>query len=82
MAFIPLKLIYPQADIPSIQLSLVRGLDPEMHIAIGKALGELMSENILVIGSGFSFHNMRAFDWHGHNAPDSAKAEEVKELPT
>ena len=70
--FIPLKLIYPQADIPSIQLSLVRGLDPAMHIAIGKALRALMSENILVIGSGFSFHNMRAFDWQGKNVADPA----------
>ena len=68
--FIPLKLMYPQADIPSLQLSLIRGLDPTAHIDLGKALRELMSENILVIGSGFSFHNMRAFSWEGVNAPD------------
>jgi 4,5-DOPA dioxygenase extradiol len=70
--FIPLKLMYPQADIPSLQLSLVRGLDPTAHIALGKALHELMLENILVIGSGFSFHNMRAFSWQGSNSPDPA----------
>jgi aromatic ring-opening dioxygenase catalytic subunit (LigB family) len=70
--FIPLKLMYPQADIPSLQLSLLRGLDPATHIALGKALRELMYENILVIGSGFSFHNMRAFSWKGINAPDPA----------
>jgi 4,5-DOPA dioxygenase extradiol len=68
--FIPLKLMYPQADIPSLQLSLLRGLNPAAHIALGKALGELMQENILVIGSGFSFHNMRAFSWNGMDAPD------------
>ncbi len=68
--FIPLKLIYPRADIPSFQMSLLRGLDPAAHIALGKALRNLMSENILVIGSGFSFHNMRAFEWHGTGAPD------------
>ena len=70
--FFPLKLMYPQADIPSLQLSLLRGLNPTAHIALGKALRELMSENILVIGSGFSFHNMRAFSWEGVNTPDAA----------
>jgi aromatic ring-opening dioxygenase catalytic subunit (LigB family) len=70
--FIPLKLMYPQADIPALQLSLLRGLDPAAHIALGKALRELRHENILVIGSGFSFHNMRAFSFQGINAPDPA----------
>ncbi|MGA7143567.1 MAG: class III extradiol ring-cleavage dioxygenase [Desulfobacterales bacterium] len=70
--FIPLKLMYPQADIPSLQLSLLRGLNPAAHIALGKALRELMSENILVIGSGFSFHNMSAFFNRGLNTPDPA----------
>lgn len=70
--FIPLKLMYPDADIPALQLSLLRGLDPGAHIALGKGLRELMSENILVIGSGFSFHNMRAFSWQETNNPDEA----------
>jgi 4,5-DOPA dioxygenase extradiol len=70
--FIPLKLIYPQANIPSLQLSLLRGLNPTAHIDLGKALRELMHENVLVIGSGFSFHNMRAFSWQGIDAPDPA----------
>ena len=70
--FIPLKLMYPKADIPSLQLSLLRGLNPTAHITLGKALRELMSENILVIGSGFSFHNMKAFSWQGINRPDPA----------
>lgn len=68
--FIPLKLMYPEADIPAIQLSLVRGLDPGAHIALGKGLREFMSDNILIIGSGFSFHNMRAFSWQGENDTD------------
>jgi 4,5-DOPA dioxygenase extradiol len=70
--FIPLKLMYPQADIPALQLSLLRGLDPAAHLDLGRALRPLMYENILVIGSGFSFHNMQAFSWHGKNIPDSA----------
>jgi len=59
--YVPLKLMYPDADIPSIQLSLVKGLDPDLHIRIGEALRSLDVDNLLVIGSGFSFHNMRAF---------------------
>ncbi len=70
--FIPLKLMYPQADIPALQLSLLRGLNPSAHLSLGKALRALMQENILVIGSGFSFHNMRAFSWQGDEAPDPA----------
>ena len=70
--FIPLKMMYPQADIPSLQLSLIRGLDPVAHIALGKALRELMKENILVIGSGFSFHNLNAFAWEGSGGSDPA----------
>ncbi len=70
--FIPLKLMYPDADIPSLQLSLIQGLNPAAHIALGKALRELLNENILVIGSGFSFHNMSAFSWQGMEAPDPA----------
>ena len=70
--FIPLKLMYPQADIPSLQLSLLRGLDPAAHLALGKALRELMHENILVIGSGFSFHNMAEFFRGRMDVPDPA----------
>ncbi|MEJ2690029.1 MAG: class III extradiol ring-cleavage dioxygenase [Deltaproteobacteria bacterium] len=63
--FIPLNLMYPEADIPSIQISLLHSLDPAAHITLGKALRGLMSENILVVGSGFSFHNLIAFSWQG-----------------
>lgn len=59
--FVPLKLMYPQADIPCVQLSLVNNLQPRQHIQIGKALADLRQENVLIIGSGFTFHNMRAF---------------------
>ncbi len=70
--FIPLKLMYPEANIPALQLSLLRGLNPAAHIALGKALRELMNENILVIGSGFSFHNQIAFFGQAFGAPDNA----------
>jgi len=59
--FVPLKLMYPKADIPCIQLSLVNSLDASLHLAIGRALQAIDYDNLMVIGSGFSFHNMRAF---------------------
>ncbi len=71
-AFIPLKLIYPQADIPTLQLSLLHSLDPRAHITLGNALQELMVDNILVIGSGFTFHNMKEFSMQGSNEVDPA----------
>ncbi len=70
--FIPLKLMYPLADIPVQQVSLLRGLDPAAHLDLGRALRGLVDENALVIGSGFSFHNMGAFSWQGRHVPDPA----------
>ena len=59
--FIPLKLTYPDAEIPAIQLSLKRGLDPAEHVRMGRALSPLRDEGIFIIGSGMTFHNLRAF---------------------
>lgn len=59
--FVPMKLMYPGADVPCLQLSLVNSLQPEEHIQIGKALANLRKENVLCIGSGFSFHNIKEF---------------------
>jgi 4,5-DOPA dioxygenase extradiol len=59
--FVPLKLMYPDASIPVIQLSLLSSLDAAKHIALGQLLVSLMKRNILVLGSGMSFHNLRAF---------------------
>lgn len=68
--FIPLKLMFPQADIPALQLSLLHNLDAQAHLDLGKALSGLLAENVLVVGSGFSFHNLMAFDWRAADAPD------------
>ncbi len=59
--FVPLLLGFPRADVPTLQLSLQAGLDPTAHLAIGQALAPLREEGVLLIGSGMSFHNMRAF---------------------
>ncbi|MTJ79416.1 MAG: dioxygenase [Telmatospirillum sp.] len=56
--FVPLKVAFPDADIPILQLSLQKGLDPARHIAIGRALEPLRDANVAVIGSGLSFHNL------------------------
>lgn len=59
--FIPLKLIFPQADIPVVQLSLHNALDAAQHLETGRALQALRDQDVLFIGSGMSFHNMRVF---------------------
>ncbi len=59
--FIPLKVMFPDANIPVLQLSLKQGLQPEEHIAVGKVLAPLRDEGVLLIGSGMSFHNMRGY---------------------
>jgi len=56
--FVPFKVIYPQADVPLLQLSLRKGLDPDEHLRIGAALAPLRARDVLIVGSGMSFHNL------------------------
>lgn len=72
--FVPLKIMYPDADIPCVQLSLVNTLDAAAHIRIGQALADLDYDDLLILGSGFSFHNMRAFF-----APDTAQSQAMNQ---
>jgi aromatic ring-opening dioxygenase catalytic subunit (LigB family) len=59
--FVPLKLTYPDANVPVVQLSLKAGLDPKEHLAMGRALAPLRDEGVFIVGSGMTFHNMAGF---------------------
>jgi aromatic ring-opening dioxygenase catalytic subunit (LigB family) len=67
--FVPMKVAVPDADIPTVQLSLRKDLDPEAHIRAGQALATLRDEGVLIVGSGMSFHNMRTL---GHDVTAQA----------
>lgn len=70
--FVPLKVVFPQAEIPVVTLSLDHSLDPAMHIAAGRALAPLRDEGVLIIASGMSFHNLRGY--FRPETPDRARA--------
>ena len=59
--FIPMKLVRPDADIPTVALSLRQGLDSLHHLEVGRALTPLRDEGVLIIGSGFSYHNFEGY---------------------
>lgn len=59
--FVPMAVAWPKAEVPTVQLSLIAGLDPAQHVALGRALAPLRDEGVLIVASGMSYHNMRGF---------------------
>ena len=70
--FVPLKVMFPDADIPVVQVSLQCQLDPAFHIQVDAALKSLREQNILILGSGMSFHNMEILR-HGQDINNHSK---------
>jgi len=67
-AWAPLLYMYPEADVPVVQISVQPALGPKHHVNVGRALLSLAEDNVLVIGSGHMTHNLR--DWsRGRGAP-------------
>ena len=69
--FVPMFAVYPDADVPVVQLSVKNGYDPATHLAAGRALAPLREEGVLIVGSGLSYHNLRHM---GPAARDVSKA--------
>lgn len=71
--FVPLKLIYPGADIPIVQISILSNLDPAAHIELGKSLSKIRLKNVLIVATGMTFHNLRAFFSSDESAAEKAE---------
>jgi aromatic ring-opening dioxygenase catalytic subunit (LigB family) len=67
--FVPLKVAFPDASVPIVEMSVDKDLDPALHLAAGKALASLRDEGVLILATGMSFHNMRGYGDPRFTAP-------------
>ena len=70
--FVPLYLMFPDADVPVVLLSMKSNYSPEEHLRAGAALQALRDEGVLILGSGLTYHNMRGFNQDSSTAPATA----------
>lgn len=75
-AWVPLSVMFPQANVPVTQLSLIRDGGPVAHYAIGQALAPLRDEGVLILASGAITHNFGWLDWRA--GADSAPVHEAR----
>ena len=68
-AWVPLRFLLPEADVPVVQLSLPKARTPELLLAAGRALAPLRERGVLILGSGGIVHNLRRLDWEGASEP-------------